>query len=187
MLSGFAFPGNVRQLENICHWLTVMGPGQRIEAADLPPELRTRSATADEESNWQQALDRELASALARGERAVGDRLEKEFERTLILRALAHTGRPSHGSRAVARLGPQHAYAQDSGAQAGHRQALSLQRHRALLRAQAVVDPSANLDAIADRYPWAAPRPFGWWCSGAVTIGTGGRPTGVVLGGGVLG
>ena len=91
VLSGFAFPGNVRQLENICHWLTVMGPGQRIEAADLPPELRTRSATTDEESNWQQALDRELASALARGERAVGDRLEKEFERTLILRALAHT------------------------------------------------------------------------------------------------
>src|SRR5450759_1493787 len=40
VLAGFAFPGNVRQLENICHWLTVMGPGQRIEAADLPPELR---------------------------------------------------------------------------------------------------------------------------------------------------
>jgi two-component system nitrogen regulation response regulator GlnG len=91
VLSGFAFPGNVRQLENICHWLTVMGPGQRIEVADLPPELRTGGATAEEESNWQQALDRELASALARGERAVGDRLEKEFERTLILRALAHT------------------------------------------------------------------------------------------------
>ena len=91
VLSGFAFPGNVRQLENICHWLTVMGPGQRIEAADLPPELRAGSARTDEESDWQQALDRELARALARGERAVGDRLEKEFERTLILRALAHT------------------------------------------------------------------------------------------------
>ena len=38
------------------------------------------------------ALDRELAQALARGERGVGDRLEREFERTLILRALAHTG-----------------------------------------------------------------------------------------------
>ncbi len=91
VLSGFAFPGNVRQLENICHWLTVMGPGQRIEAADLPPELRARAARTDEEGDWQQALDRELARALARGERAVGDRLEKEFERTLILRALAHT------------------------------------------------------------------------------------------------
>ena len=91
VLSGFAFPGNVRQLENICHWLTVMGPGQRIEAADLPPELRAGAARTDEEGDWQQALDRELARALARGERAVGDRLEKEFERTLILRALAHT------------------------------------------------------------------------------------------------
>jgi two-component system nitrogen regulation response regulator GlnG len=91
VLSGFAFPGNVRQLENICHWLTVMGPGQRIETADLPPELRAGGARTDEESDWQQALDRELARALARGERAVGGRLEKEFERTLILRALAHT------------------------------------------------------------------------------------------------
>jgi two-component system, NtrC family, nitrogen regulation response regulator GlnG len=92
-LSGFAFPGNVRQLENICHWLTVMGPGQRIEAADLPPELRSEgeNGSRGEDSNWQQALDRELAHALTRGERAVGDRLEKEFERTLILRALAHT------------------------------------------------------------------------------------------------
>jgi two-component system nitrogen regulation response regulator GlnG len=38
-LAGFDFPGNVRQLENICHWLTVMAPSQVIEAKDLPPEL----------------------------------------------------------------------------------------------------------------------------------------------------
>ncbi|MFL6663236.1 MAG: sigma 54-interacting transcriptional regulator, partial [Rhizobacter sp.] len=35
----FDFPGNVRQLENICHWLTVMAPAQVVEAKDLPPEL----------------------------------------------------------------------------------------------------------------------------------------------------
>jgi two-component system, NtrC family, nitrogen regulation response regulator GlnG len=94
LLSAFAFPGNVRQLENICHWLTVMAPAQRIDVADLPPELRSTGGGGDREGdpNWQQALDRELAQALARGERAVGGRLEKEFERTLILRALAHTG-----------------------------------------------------------------------------------------------
>jgi two-component system nitrogen regulation response regulator GlnG len=94
MLSTFAFPGNVRQLENICHWLTVMAPGQKIEIADLPPEVRATpgAGTREDEGSWQQALDRELAQALARGERAVGDRLEQEFERTLILRALAHTG-----------------------------------------------------------------------------------------------
>ncbi|MDO8456597.1 MAG: nitrogen regulation protein NR(I) [Burkholderiaceae bacterium] len=38
-LAGFAFPGNVRQLENICHWLTVMAPSQVIEPKDLPPEV----------------------------------------------------------------------------------------------------------------------------------------------------
>ena len=38
-LGQFAFPGNVRQLENICHWLTVMAPAQVIEPKDLPPEV----------------------------------------------------------------------------------------------------------------------------------------------------
>ena len=39
-LMQFDFPGNVRQLENVCHWLTVMAPGQVIDAKDLPPELQ---------------------------------------------------------------------------------------------------------------------------------------------------
>ena len=39
ILGQFNFPGNVRQLENICHWLTVMAPAQMIEAKDLPPEV----------------------------------------------------------------------------------------------------------------------------------------------------
>jgi two-component system nitrogen regulation response regulator GlnG len=39
LLSTFQFPGNVRQLENICHWLTVMAPAQLIESKDLPPEV----------------------------------------------------------------------------------------------------------------------------------------------------
>ena len=38
-LGNFDYPGNVRQLENICHWLTVMAPSQVIELKDLPPEV----------------------------------------------------------------------------------------------------------------------------------------------------
>jgi len=38
-LAAFDFPGNVRQLENICHWLTVMAPAQVVERKDLPPEV----------------------------------------------------------------------------------------------------------------------------------------------------
>src|SRR4051812_20903170 len=72
-LAAFSFPGNVRQLENICHWVTVMAPGQRVEAQDLPPEVRqSPAASADlAESDWRSALDRELSQALARGERNV--------------------------------------------------------------------------------------------------------------------
>jgi two-component system nitrogen regulation response regulator GlnG len=43
-LMAFDFPGNVRQLENLCHWLTVMAPSQVVEAKDLPPELLSREA-----------------------------------------------------------------------------------------------------------------------------------------------
>ena len=45
-LSDFAFPGNVRQLENICHWLTVMAPAQLIEPKDLPPEVDVALGTS---------------------------------------------------------------------------------------------------------------------------------------------
>ena len=37
-------PGNVRQLENLCHWVTVMAPGQVVDVADLPPEIRGETA-----------------------------------------------------------------------------------------------------------------------------------------------
>lgn len=45
-LMTFGFPGNVRQLENICHWLTVMAPAQLIEPKDLPPEVGSGAADA---------------------------------------------------------------------------------------------------------------------------------------------
>jgi len=104
-LTAFSYPGNVRQLENVCHWLTVMAPGQLVDVQDLPPDVRARPAANGEqaEPHWEQALDSELARALAQGERAVGDRLQREFERTLIRRALAHTG--GHRMDAAARLG----------------------------------------------------------------------------------
>jgi two-component system nitrogen regulation response regulator GlnG len=46
-LAAFSWPGNVRQLENVCHWLTVMAPAQTIEAKDLPPEVQAVSGWAE--------------------------------------------------------------------------------------------------------------------------------------------
>ncbi|WP_153111751.1 nitrogen regulation protein NR(I) [Propionivibrio limicola] len=85
------FPGNVRQLENVCHWLTVMAPGQQVDVADLPSELReaTPSAAA---SNWESGLAMEVDRLLANSEGNVHESLTQVFERILIQRALAHTG-----------------------------------------------------------------------------------------------
>src|SRR5882672_6418376 len=64
-LSRLAFPGNVRQLENLCHWLTVMAAGQAIDIADLPPEFKDQAgATAPD---WLGALGLEVERRLSRG------------------------------------------------------------------------------------------------------------------------
>lgn len=91
-LSQLAWSGNVRQLQNVCHWLTVMAPGQNIDVADLPPELLDAGSQASGAGSWTQFLAREADAALARGEVGIIDGLTQEFEKTLITVALKHTG-----------------------------------------------------------------------------------------------
>ncbi|MBI1942104.1 MAG: nitrogen regulation protein NR(I) [Betaproteobacteria bacterium] len=93
-LARMDFPGNVRQLENLCHWLTVMAPGQAIGIGDLPAEFRTEPAAAGSApaTDWIAALEQEVERRLARGETGVLDQLARQFERSLISRALARTG-----------------------------------------------------------------------------------------------
>ncbi|MDH4051582.1 MAG: nitrogen regulation protein NR(I) [Rubrivivax sp.] len=64
-LAAFDFPGNVRQLENICHWLTVMAPAQMVQPKDLPPELQ-REAPGPEPVQATAAIEHEVQAA--RGE-----------------------------------------------------------------------------------------------------------------------
>jgi two-component system nitrogen regulation response regulator GlnG len=86
------FPGNVRQLENLCHWLTVMAPSIAIEVKDLPPEIRPGAAKPAAEQYWLAALEKEVDTLLSRGDSAIMDELARQFEKTLIVKALAHTG-----------------------------------------------------------------------------------------------
>jgi len=90
-LASLDFPGNVRQLENLCHWLTVMAPGQLVDVADLPQELR-ESAPQALIADWEGALAVEVDRLLARDIGQVHEKLTHAFERVLINRALAHTG-----------------------------------------------------------------------------------------------
>jgi two-component system nitrogen regulation response regulator GlnG len=88
------WPGNVRQLENVCHWVTVMAPGQLVDVKDLPPEVRGDAAAgaAVEDGDWRRVLEREVAARLARGESDIADPLTRDFETVLIMKALQHTG-----------------------------------------------------------------------------------------------
>lgn len=94
-LSAVNWSGNVRQLENVCHWLTVMAPGQNIDIADLPPELKDDGSKSITALSWQDALATEVMDALNRGEQNVLETRTQIFERILIVKALEHT----HGRR----------------------------------------------------------------------------------------
>ena len=115
-LSGLELPGNVRQLENLCNWITVMAPGQTVEVKDLPRDLTqgpaapaadsARRGTAQPSAapdGWVGLLELQVASMLSAGELDVMDVLGKQFESALIKTALKHT----HGRKndAAMRLG----------------------------------------------------------------------------------
>ncbi|HET9822768.1 MAG TPA: nitrogen regulation protein NR(I) [Burkholderiaceae bacterium] len=120
-LLAFEFPGNVRQLENLCHWLTVMAPAQVVEPKDLPPELHAAPAAGVAEAaawppaataaapaaaalppasaptapppgaGWLADLEREARSLLDAGATEVWDTLSRQFEARLIATALGTT------------------------------------------------------------------------------------------------
>jgi two-component system nitrogen regulation response regulator GlnG len=131
-LSQLEFAGNVRQLENLCNWITVMAPGQTVEIKDLPQDLvearvhapqpaqtlsspasaaapaavdgAYRAAPADAgNASWISLLEAEAARMLAQEQPEVMDILGRQFEAALIKIALKHT----HGRKndAAVRLG----------------------------------------------------------------------------------
>ena len=124
------FPGNVRQIENLCHWLTVLAPAQVVKVEDLPLEIRqevgglpTPAATFVSQSamplpqlaaapvparsealvDWRQMLVDEVQRQLSSGAGQLMDQLTRDFEAAVIGTALKHT----HGRRidAAAKLG----------------------------------------------------------------------------------
>jgi two-component system nitrogen regulation response regulator GlnG len=100
------FPGNVRQLENLCHWLTVMAPAQVVGAQDLPPDAVVMGADLPEgistseliinhktinPSDWESAVALVTKQLLQNGTREVFNVLESKFERAILIAALEVT------------------------------------------------------------------------------------------------
>ncbi|HHJ39527.1 MAG: nitrogen regulation protein NR(I) [Methylothermaceae bacteria B42] len=104
-LSQYPWPGNVRQLENTCRWLTVMAPGQTIHMEDLPPELlnpphKFASSTKNGDSDWRKNLGLWTQQQLSEGKRDIAKIAIAEAEKVLIQTALKHTrGRRQEAAR----------------------------------------------------------------------------------------
>jgi two-component system nitrogen regulation response regulator GlnG len=90
-LAGLEWPGNVRQLENTCRWLTVMATGREIHLEDLPVELRQQAEDGGR-PGWEAELRRWAQGRLAQGEGGLLEDALPLLERTLVETALAHTG-----------------------------------------------------------------------------------------------
>ena len=89
------WPGNVRQLENVCRWLSVMGSGNQILVSDLPPELQEHTTKASGEQNWQDSLSKWAKKELQFGQQQLLGKALPAFEIVMIQAALKHT----HGRR----------------------------------------------------------------------------------------
>ncbi|WP_420234061.1 nitrogen regulation protein NR(I) [Pseudomonas sp. ABY48] len=90
-LKNLPWPGNVRQLENTCRWITVMASGREVHISDLPPELLSLPQDSAPVTNWEQALRQWADQALSRGQSSLLDSAVPAFERIMIETALKHT------------------------------------------------------------------------------------------------
>jgi two-component system nitrogen regulation response regulator GlnG len=102
-LSSLKWPGNVRQLENTCRWLTVMASGREIHIEDLPPELSQTSHEHSEESSassWESQFQNWVKQQLATDQHDIARHAIASVETVLIQTALSHT----HGRKHEAAL-----------------------------------------------------------------------------------
>ena len=91
-LEQLAWPGNVRQLENFCRWITVMASGREVHLSDLPPEFSDQESEAVAPGNWTRSLHSWADQQLSSGNKGILNEATPLFERTLIDIALKHTG-----------------------------------------------------------------------------------------------
>lgn len=105
MIAQLPFPGNVRQLENLCHWLTVMAPAQVIGPQDLPPDMLTMGADLPSElssgdlpagyklggADWEAGVALAAKQLLQDGSKDVFDILDSKFEKAILKAALEVT------------------------------------------------------------------------------------------------
>jgi len=90
-MSTLLWPGNVRQLENACHWLTAMSAGQEIRSEDLPNDLRESTADSNLSINWEDQLGNWATRQVSAQKTGILEDAQTRLETVLIKTALAAT------------------------------------------------------------------------------------------------
>jgi two-component system nitrogen regulation response regulator GlnG len=90
-LTGLNWPGNVRQLENFCRWITVMASSREVHLNDLPPEFSDQQTKRSDTGSWTQSLEAWADQELSLGNKAILEQAVPLFERTMIDVALKHS------------------------------------------------------------------------------------------------
>ena len=103
VMMDYHWPGNVRQLENMCRWITVMAPAKTVTVEDLPKELLVNVPTTTTDQDWQVLLAQAVNKKLQKGQSRVIEDLLKQFETTLVRVALQHSN--GHRQNAAKLLG----------------------------------------------------------------------------------
>ena len=91
-LSGLKWPGNVRQLENVCRWLTVMASSNEVRMQDLPAEMLKDEMSMEETTDWQMLLNEWAERELSKGGKAILNQATPIFESILIKAAMRKSG-----------------------------------------------------------------------------------------------
>jgi len=94
-LNKLPWPGNIRQLENFCSWITVMASGEEIHIEDLPPELRNATDNSIDNEDWEARLRNWIESSLQGETKLLVDAVPR-FERILIEESLRYSGGRRH-------------------------------------------------------------------------------------------
>tara|TARA_B100000768_G_scaffold113070_1_gene104732 strand:+ start:452 stop:1828 length:1377 start_codon:yes stop_codon:yes gene_type:complete len=91
ILSIYNWPGNVRQLENICYWLTLMTPTQNVKVQDMPTEIKDYDAVEEPTSNWEEGLSSWINNNAANLETGLSDVVSSKVDKMLIRSALENS------------------------------------------------------------------------------------------------
>tara|TARA_B110000046_G_scaffold174260_1_gene197811 strand:- start:354 stop:1730 length:1377 start_codon:yes stop_codon:yes gene_type:complete len=88
VLSTYDWPGNVRQLENVCYWLTLMTPTQNVKVQDMPSEIKDHEVIDLPSSNWEEGLTGWINNNAANLKTGLSDVVNSKVEKMLIRSAL---------------------------------------------------------------------------------------------------